>query len=67
MALAAAGLVAVVVFSTTDVLSDREVAGTELHNEQWFASATLTGEGTRIGRDPEPASKQASTTVASDR
>ena len=50
LALAAAGLVAVVVFSTTDVLSDAEATSADRRDEQWRAAPKLADQGTKIGR-----------------
>jgi hypothetical protein len=50
MWLTAAGLVAVVVFTTTDLLSDPEIGIAERRSQQWVATPKLGDQGTRIHR-----------------
>ncbi len=57
MWLTAAGLVAVVVFTTTDLFSDPEVAIAERRSQQWVATPKLADKGTRISRPAQASSR----------
>jgi hypothetical protein len=50
MCLTVAGLVAVVVFTTTDLFSDPEVGIAERRSQQWVTNPKLADQGTRISR-----------------
>ena len=54
MVLSGVGVVLVMVLATTDLFSNPEVANAGAHDQQWLASAKLSGEGTRLAPARQP-------------
>ena len=66
MVLAVVGVLAILLVTTTDLLAP-DLASTEMSDEQWIASARVTRQGPRLGRNPEPSSRENKTVAAAPR